>query len=415
MREIVIGNKRYAVGLHWRPDSPRPGMETLRREARKLDPVADLVTFRQRQHGFGWSGGDERRWRGVRPLASSLRIPSDGFLGIFRLEDAQGPYWWVFSLFRGQIDNKGDLVFSEQGKAEAWFQGLAGIPEKQFESKRCEDVEESVRWLSALLPTFSLELPFVRGAALTPLRDGYGLRPGMLWAAGGVVVLVCGGFVMKLYLEHEEQERARAAAHMLLVGKEERRREIKAHPEMYFPMQWESSGAVGPLIEAGVGAILGLPVSVSGWVLDGASFTGKEVAGWYAHQPGASFLALPVGARLETPQKAVLSLTVRVSPGERPKGLIAREEASRRLYESAQLLGAHLKLSFAGAQKRDVDGIEVWCPWLEGQWELAGVPSLVVSDGSFPEGFTSFPGLTLSSVSYDKGAWALKGKIYALR
>ena len=180
-------------------------------------------------------------------------------------------------------------------------------------------------------------------------------------------------------------------------------------------MQWESSGAVGPLIEAGVGAILGLPVSVSGWVLDGASFTGKEVSGWYAHQPGASFLALPVGARLETPQKAVLSRPVRVSPGERLKGLIAREEASRRLYESAQLLGAHLKLSFAGAQKREVDGIEVWCPWLEGQWELAGVPSLVVSDGSFPEGFTSFPGLTLSSVSYDKGAWALKGKIYALR
>jgi len=150
MRELVIGNKRYAVGLHWRPDSPRPGMEALRREARKLDPVADMVTFRQRQHGFGWSGGDERRWRGVRPLASSLRIPSDGFLGFFRLEDAQGPYWWVFSLFRGQIDVKGDLVFSEQDKAEAWFQGLAGIPETEFESKRCEDVEESVRWITAL-------------------------------------------------------------------------------------------------------------------------------------------------------------------------------------------------------------------------------------------------------------------------
>jgi hypothetical protein len=130
------------------------------------------------------------------------------------------------------------------------------------------------------------------------------------------------------------------AARVAMVDKEQRRQELMAHPERYFPQPWTTAPEIQDLVSRGVKALFALPIAASGGCSSARSLTGRRVVTW-GHKPGADYVHLPLSARIETPQKAVSRLPI---PGRRvqrtPGPLLSREECTRLLYQGTQLMAA---------------------------------------------------------------------------
>lgn len=416
MRRVSLHNRNWAVGLQWNLNNLKLGIPELRRTARKEDPSLDMVAFRQRQYAFGASHGDFQAWRGVRALASSIQVASSSFVGLFCLEDAEGQFWWVFAMSQSIVVGMGDQVFSTREDAEASIQSLRGLLDSDFEeSVICGTVEDSLKWLSPLVPSILFALPSKSGGSLIPLHPVPSQQRNRIVATVTVLLLLAGVYGLKLFLEHQAGKKAVEATRAAMLNKEQRRREILANPEQHFQRPWMAAPDMREAIRAGLKTMLSLPMVASGWVLEGATFDGQAVNASWGHRPGADYTHLPLGARLENPQKAISRIPVpKVSRLQGTPSVLPREDCTKRLYACTQAMGARLKLTFHAQEKMVIEDVEVVCPWLRGQWELSDVPAAVVLDGSLPEAFIKMPGLMLDSMVQEKGSWTFKGAIYAI-
>ncbi|EHJ48812.1 Pilin accessory family protein [Solidesulfovibrio carbinoliphilus subsp. oakridgensis] len=415
MRRVIIEQRPWAVGLQWVTGTAKPTIAELRQDASKIDPTLDMVAYRQRQHGFAASGGAVRSWLGVRALAAAVRVTSPSFLGLFCLEDQQeGTFWWVYAVSQALIVGMGDQVFAARAEAEEWIQSLKGLLVTDFEEiVVCETVEDSLRWLTPLISTGPFGRIRSRTGSLQPLRPVPGQR-GRLIVMGSIAgTLLFGGYGLKLFLAHRAGQQAMEAARVAMINKEQRKKELQAHPERYFPQPWVKAPEVGDLVPRGISALLELPTAASGWTLDRAAYDGKAVVATWGHKSGADYVHLPFAAHLETPQKAVSRLPLAGPFNPRlARPLLSREQCTRMLYDGTQVLGARLRLSYSVPEKKRVENVEVTAPWARGQWELSEIPSAMMLDGGLPEIFTRIPGLILETLALEKTIWVIKGSVY---
>ncbi|MDQ7830651.1 MAG: type 4b pilus protein PilO2 [Desulfovibrionaceae bacterium] len=416
MRSITLHNRKYAVGIQWFLSNRKLKTSELRQEARH-DESFDMVVFRQRQYGFGSSGGDIRPWRGRRALAAALQVPSPSFLGLFCLEDETGPYWWVFASAQGLILGMGDQAFTSQIEAESWIKSLRGLMDADFEETvTCETPVDSLNWLSPFVPSLPFALPSRRRGSLHPLHPVPSQRRNRIVIAAALGILFLGGYGLKLFFDQRAASQAKEAARTAMLNKEQRRREIQAHPEVHFPRPWREASDVRSTLQAIIPVMLSLPTVASGWVIEGAAYDSKtnQISASWGHRPGADYIRLPPSASLETPQKAVTKIAIPQIHQLQGDALFMRETASQRLYQSTQVIGGRLKLSWHSPERKSIEGIEIISPWQRGQWELSDVPAAIILDQSFPEAFTGLPGLILEQIFQDKeGRWSLKGVVYA--
>ena len=416
MRRVVINKRHWAVGLQWftGTGNAKQTASDLRREAGKLDSSLDMVAYRQRQYGFAASGGVVRDWLGVRALAAAVRVTSPSFLGLFCLADQDGEFWWVFATSQSKIVGMGDQVFPTRVEAEEWIQSLKGLLDSDFgETATCETVDESLRWLTPLISSGLFSRLRGRNGYLQPLQPVPGQRRKLAVLGSLAVVLLLGGYGVKLFLAHQAGKRAVEAARVAMVDKEQRRQELMAHPERYFPQPWTTAPEIQDIVSRGVKALFALPIAASGWVIERAVFDGAGVVVTWGHKPGADYVHLPLSARIETPQKAVSRLPI---PGRRvqrtPGPLLSREECTRLLYQGTQLMGARLRLVYNAPEKKRVENVEITAPWARGQWELSDVPAAMLEDAALPEVFSHIPGILLETIAIDKNVWIIKGAVY---
>lgn len=415
MRSIVINTKTFAVGLQWFLSKEKHSVQELRNIAAKDSPDWDMAARRARQYALSSSGGDYRDWKNVRSLAAALKMVSPSFLGLFYLSDKHGEFWWVLALYQGLVVGMGDQVFTSRHDAETWIQSLKGLLNTEFEeSITCETVDDSLRWLSPLVSgdIFSFFTPQKHGV-LFPLKAVPGRRRNRLVAVITIILVLSGGFGVKKFLDHQAGKRAMEAARIALLNKEQRRKDILAHPEQHFPQPWLHAQSVEEQIRNGLSVILALPVAARGWVLAGAAYDGKIVTATWGHAPGADYLAPPFHARIESPQKAISRHPVQTTlSSQRILALESRETVTKKLYQCTQLMASKLKLVFSPQEKHIVENIDIVCPWIKGKWELE-VPSSIILDASFPHFFLNMSGIIFEEVTLNNNIWIIKGEIYA--
>jgi len=419
MRRVVIGKAHFAVGLQWGLGSSRLTLSDLRQEAKRMDPDFDALAFRQRQHGFGATpGGNVLGWRNVRALAASIQVPSTSFLGLFRLEDGDGPYWWMFAMSQSLIVGMGDRVFASRQEAEAAILSLRGLMDADFDDRIiCDTLEESLAWLTPLLGSwFRARLSSRRSPFLVPLYPQPERRKTILLAAGLVVGLMGGGYALKSVLEHRGDQKRAEAMRLVQLSKEQQRRALQAHPEKVFPQPWLTAPDVGGTLRQAVGAILRLPTVVNGWELEGVHWEASNLVMSWGFRSGASFVRLPRAAKVDSPSKCTSRLpfpAVRRS-SDVVATLLSRQDCTQRFYYAVQAIGCRLKLSFNPPEKKVVDNVEMVAPWLSGQWEFNSIPAAVIADASFPEAFTDMPGMILGRIELSKDVWSMKGAVYVV-
>ena len=419
MRRLLIGKALFAVGLQWGLGNSRLTLADLRQEAKRVDPDFDMLAFRQRQHGFGAApDGNVHGWRNVRALAASVQVPSPSFLGLFRLEDADGdPIWWMFAMSQSLIVGMGDRVFTSRQDAEAAILSLRGLMDTDFDDRIvCATLEESLAWLTPLLDSWvRARLSSRRSPFLAPLYPQPERRKTLLLAAGLMAGVIGGGYVVKIILEHRREQKRAEAQRLAQLNKEQQRRELQAHPGKVFAQPWLTAPDAGASLRQTLSAMLSLPTVVNGWELEDVQWDASNLVVSWGFRPGASYVHLPKAARVDSPQKCTSRLpfpAVRRSPSSVP-ALLSREDCSQRFYQSVQAIGCRLKLSFNPPEKRIVDNVEMVAPWSAGQWELYSIPAAVIADASFPETFTNMPGMILNYIELSKDVWSMKGAIYA--
>ena len=414
MRRVVINKRHWAVGLQWFTSNAKQSEPDLRRAAGKLDHALDMVAYRQRQYGFAVSGGSVRDWLGVRALAAAVRITSPSFLGLFCLADQDGEFWWVFATSQSLIVGMGDQVFPTRIEAEEWIESLKGLLDSDFaETVSCATMDESLQWLTPLISAGPFSRFRGRNGYLQPLQPLPGQRRKLAVMCSLAAVLLLGGYGFKKFLDHQAGKRAMEAARIAMANKEQHKQELLAHPERYFQQPWITAPAVDELVSRGVAALLRLPISASGWVLERAVFDGVGVVVTWGHRPGADYVHLPLSARIESPQKAISRLPALGHRVKRPvEPLLPREECTRLLYQGTQLMGAHLRLTYNNPEKKRVDNIEITAPWMRGQWEVSEVPAAMLEDAALPKVFSCIPGIMLESITFEKNVWIIKGAVY---
>lgn len=418
MRRVIIGKNHFAVGLQWGLGSSRLTQADLRQEARLMDPAFDALAFRQRQHGFAASGGNVSAWRNVRALAASVQVPSPSFLGLFQLEDAAGPFWWMFAMSQSLIVGMGDRVFPSRESAESAIRSLRGLMDADFEEKVvCETLSDSLEWLSPLLDSWvRARLLSGRSPFLVPLHPRLNRRKTVVLVAGMLAGLAGGSLVVSGVWEHREEQKRAEKIRQAKAGKEQQRRELQAHPEKIFPKAWLSAPDVALNLRPAVRALLSLPTVVNGWELEGLSWDTSHIVASWSFRPGASYASLPNGARLDSAQKCTSRLPAPASrsfPGTE-QALLSGQECTQLFYQAAQLIGCRLKLSFNSPERKVVDNVEVVCPWRVGQWEFHSIPAAVIADAMFPDVFTSMPGIVLRRIELNKDVWSMKGEVYVI-
>lgn len=419
MRRVTIHNSRqWAVGLQWfmGTGNAKLTIADLRREAATQDSALDMVAYRQRQYGFAASGGAVRDWLGARALAAAVRVASPSFLGLFALADDDGEFWWVFAMSQSLIVGMGDQVFANRADAEEWIQSLQGLLDSEFgETVTCETVEESLHWLTPLISAGPFSRLRSRNGHLQPLQPIPGQRRKLAILGSIAVALLLGGYAVKLFFAHQAGKRAMEAARIAMIDREQRKRELLAHPERHFPQPWTTAPDMRLFVSSGIKRLLALPLVASGWELERAVYDGQAVVATWEHKPGADYVHLPPSARIETPKKAVSRIRM-PEPQQRDRRtvmpLLSQEACSRLLYQGTQILGSRLRLVFKQPEKKRIDKVEITAPWARGEWELSEVPPAMLRDAVLPEVFFRIPGIMLGSISYKKSAWIIKGTVY---
>lgn len=418
MRMVIINKRPWAVGLDW--SSTR--MEKLSRPrlldmAQKIDPSFDMMAVQRRLYGFGSSGGRPEDWMKARSLAAFIPLPPS-FLGLFALQDVRGEaFWWVIGRQNGQNVGQGDAVYATRREAEQELKSLNELLDNSIaEVVILDDPAHSLSWLAPLLrvgPGAALR----RRGRLESLKEAPRHVPSSVLRMGlALGLLIGGGLTFNAWQTHQTEQASLESARLAKLDREQRRRELLAHPENYFEQTWTQAPPAMDVAVPCMQALLAQPTVANGWLLSEASCTGRAVSVTWAHQRQADYLSLPRNATLKSPQLAVSRMTLttarKARVGQRYPHILTREGATLHLYQITQQVGARLRLTFQKPEKRSIDKVELSAPWIKGEWTLSAVPGSLLRDALW-SALSAVPGLTLDRVSFKNEAWALQGNIYA--
>lgn len=431
MNLIDLHHAIFAVGLVWTPPARRhPGRKALLSDARRRDVSFDVQarTGSRKgvsQDGYGASDGHWRRWSKARALCACLDVPPS-FLGLFPLKTVSGKrIWWLYCRVDGVIPERGDLACSSEEEAMSMLRlmhSVSGLKERTI----CESPEESARfllercrlrpadiWLRDLGRLHNLNLAISR----TTVQRGL--------AAIFLAVIVGGSLAAwDRYARHAAYEAARIAREAKL----QRQKDLKEHPEKFFDMAWQKAPLAADAARQCLPAMMDVPLSSQGWMLEQASCDGTSVGIRWQHADGGSFSVPPDNGTLDkkNTRRARSSRQAGKAPRTpRPDGpgtdytlLFSAEKVSALFSELAQETSTKLKLSFKKPATKTIDKVTITAPWQSGTWELVDVPDILMGAGvtgdktGLFEQLSTIPGLVVTDITFRDG-WTVKGTIHA--
>lgn len=429
MNLVDLHHAAFAVGLVWTPPVRRhPGRRALLSEAHKRDVSFDVQarTGSRKglsQNGYGASDGHWKRWRNARALCACLDVPPS-FLGLFPLKTAGGKrIWWLYCRVDGVIPERGDLACASEEEAMSMLRlmhSVSGLKERTI----CESPEESARFLSERCRLRPADVWLRDLGRLHNLNLAISRTTAQRGVAALVLAAIVGGSLAAWdrYARHAAYEAARIAREAKL----QRQKDLKEHPEKFFDMAWQKAPLAADAARRCLPAMMDVPLSSQGWMLEQASCNGKNVGLQWRHADGGSFIAPPDNGALDRKNARLAQSTRKArdialsprpdGPGTDHSALLSVEKASALLYELAQTTNTRLKLSFKKPASKTVDKVAITAPWQVGAFEIADVPDIlmgVTGDASgFFETLSAIPGLTISDITFRDG-WTVKGMIHA--
>lgn len=410
MQVVKIKSTRYAVGLWWQIVQNLPagqgGQGHALHQARRMaagfaSTGYNCAALRKHQYGLGVKRGRIPR---VRALAAALANSPQGqnasLLAVYLLH-ARGP-WWVCAIKKGVIAAEGDFVSDSYEKALAHatqLQNLLALDKPLIYS----DAKASQADIASRLGRGTVLGGFMGDGRMASLRS----TRRALRIAGTTVLTLVAMFMLYSSGFFSDDSAMRAA-------REARRQEILSHPERYFPRPWRETGTPVPWAGRCLKKVLDLSSSEEGWDLQTALCRKDSLESHWNFASGASFLRLPKGTTLETPQKAVQKVTLEPLKNPKPDTpLVERDEVARKLYEMANLFGLHLTLNWSPAAKTTVRegslAVSLKAPWQIGKWAFTDLPAQIVLSQEFYEVLQSIPGIVLEELTHNNGKWELKG------
>ena len=429
MNLVDLHHAVFAVGLVWAPPARRhPGRKALLSEAHKRDVSFDVQARTGSrnglsQSGFGASDGHWKRWSCARALCACLDVPPS-FLGLFPLKTAGGKrIWWLYCRVDGVIPERGDLACASEEEAMSMLRlmhSVSGLKERTI----CESPEESARFLSERCRLRPADVWLRDLGRLHNLNLAISRTTAQRGVAALVLAAIVGGSLAAWdrYARHAAYEAARIAREAKL----QRQKDLKEHPEKFFDMAWQKAPLAADAARRCLPAMMDVPLSSQGWMLEQASCNGKNVGLQWRHADGGSFIAPPDNGALDRKNARLAQSTRKArdialsprpdGPGTDHSALLSVEKASALLYELAQTTNTRLKLSFKKPASKTVDKVAITAPWQVGAFEIADVPDIlmgVTGDASgFFETLSAIPGLTISDITFRDG-WTVKGMIHA--
>jgi len=417
MRTIEIDDRTYALGLLWfLPSDSNLSKRAMLKRAQAAathenyeSEQFNFVSLRTDQYGLGRY--DDRLPPKTVSLASAFKpqIKTEAFLGVFCFGEN---LWWVCCQLRNKILAIGDIVCDSKEDAFKAASDLRHYIEKPgYEEIAKESKEDSLEYLwPYLMPDTPLR-PLFESSEQERL-----IIKGALGAA--LLVVFCFGvsWISGIYKTRQE---ARLTAQML-AQKKASRKEYLAHPELHFKKYWLEAPEIIPAGLQCSKAFMSLPVSVNTWMLEESVCSpGGSINITWSHRKGASFVSLPSGSHLTTPQQAseirtLPKLSNRPSPSPTdPLPLLTKDQVTALLYELSQNVGCYLSLSWDPPEELQVDDeTTITAPWQRGVFDLSQL-STVILLGPDLFGALSYPGSVLASLTMKNDELSVRGYIYA--
>lgn len=410
MQVVKIHNTRYAVGLWWQilqglPSGRGSQIQALgqaRRMATTLvNPAYNCAALRKGQYGLGSKRGRIPRVLSLAAaLACALKADNANLLTVYLLHSG-GP-WWVCAIKNGVIAADGDFVCNSLESATAHARQLQEVLAMDA-PQIFTDATSSQAHMASLLGKGSWLAGFVGDGRMVSLRS----TRRSLRIAGTTVFTLIAMFMLYSLGFFSDDSAMRAA-------REARRMEILSHPERFFPRPWRENAAPVPWAKRCLKNLFDLSTSDAGWELEQSICRKNDLEAHWNFASGASFLQLPAGASLHSPQKAMQKAALEPLPVDSKNvDLPKREEVARKLYEMANLFGLHLSLTWAQAANRTVRegslAVPLKAPWQTGKWGFSDLPAQIILSPEFYQVLQSIPGLVLEELIHTNGKWELKG------
>ena len=282
---ILVNGKRFVVGLYWQTlQRPR----TYLAEAREIgrSEGMDVVAIRRgRVLQAGFSTQKTIGNGGAYSFAAALGgVLGDDWIAVFEID----PTTYAIAAAKNGAIIPGCDAIGTRAEVDEILRTNYNL--HQFTRVICPHdfgfgSEEELQLSDVLLPS-----KLRKEHRLRPLSKG--VRKGVVLLALLALLMLGGGIGYVLYREHEE-EKARLAAEAAAAVERERVRALEkatgakiapaalAHP-------WATQPAAPEFIEACVGTIHDLPLSLGGWLLDGATCADAAVQATYRRQPGTT-------------------------------------------------------------------------------------------------------------------------------
>lgn len=410
MQVVKIKSTRYAIGLWWQilqgvpsgQGSQGQALAQARRMAVTLTtPAYNCAALRATQYGLGSKRGRIPR---VLSLAAALAhgLPANdaNLLAVYLLQSG-GP-WWVCAIKNGTIAADGDFVADSLESATAHalqLQKLLAMDKPQI----FDGFASSQAHMATLLHRRRPLAGLVGDGRMVSLRS---TRRALRIAGTTVFTLLAMFMLYSLGFFSDNSA--------MLAAREARRMEILAHPERFFPRPWLESAAPVPWAKRCLRNLFDLPTSEAGWDLERSLCRKNDLESHWTFATGASFLQLPTGATLQSPQNALHKAALEPLPVDsRDRTLPEREEVARKLYEMANLFGLHLTLNWASPARRTVHegslSVPLKAPWQVGTWGFTDLPAQIILSPEFYQVLQSIPGIVLEELIHINGKWELKG------
>jgi len=423
MRLVKIGKRSWLVGMDWYAPAGGTDLDEIKHFVEAEG--SDCISMRGNQVGHGKSNNDPNILKS-RSLAGWISIPTNTFIGIFRLQDENNePFWWVFARAEGHnIGGYGDAIYDNRDEAlfsKDEIQDLLPQYTTIDDVVICETEEESLAWL-----TPRCEVGLIsrwRGDALVSSISNVkskqvNLTKRLLLTGGIIAALWAAGYYgMDLLTELGVTQEAKQKE----MERQALRQKYQRNPELLFVQEWHKGSRADDTIALCMNSMNGVKLNWGGWTLKkSACRAGKSVSivSTYGHTPMALFSSIPENATFNMKDKQIkeffltepLDGQVRTMNGPDFKKLARQTDIKLALMQMAQNYSVTVKDAFRKPASKTVAEIGTYtCPWAKGTFEIEKVSSVKI--GRIATILASIPGLTIKDISYDMDNWTIKGEM----
>lgn len=412
------------MGLQWQMPEKMQMKAKLVNYAAEIDENFNVVARVNKQYGFAAvTDTDWKNFIDAPSICAAIKTDPT-FFGVFHLENPDGKdFWWIFIRIDNKIVEHGDSVFDTFDDAMIQVDVFHRLTD--LEPLIIKNIHASFKWIEEHCKYTLFDKSILGKGYLSNLNQMASRVTKLRITAFLVIVavfatLIIGNQMLKAKRQRDIMEKQRLAT-------QQKRGDIEAFPGNYFAKPWQNKPTAVDIAESCLPAMMSLPLASNGWEMTSAVCTGKKMDLEWSYSDGASFILLPKDAHLDQKdrRKAHSTIPLNMKQTKRVKDgigtfysvLYDREEVTGMISEITQSSASFLApFSFKPQETKQVEKINVVCPWHTASWELSRVPDLFMKhekDGGIFVMLNEIPGLTLDSITYAKGSWMLKGNVYA--